>query len=783
MRPLLYHIIACCAVLFFTACDKEYDIPGGNATGDGNSIILDLSSGSLPISRAVNTEATGAEIRVNHIDVLIFDENGSKKHHERIGGSDTGNGTIVLSAKRSDFEVNAGYEVYLIANSTADVSVFAADDFDMTKLRQLEQTDRDIHMTGCPEAENVPQAFLMDGIAHLDGSTATEVILNDGNMSNDTKLKATLRRAAAKLVIRINKGRFVEFDNSISGAGYYLRNLSYSTSVLTGVNAEAALHTTDLTRNNYFNWTQETEDGPYTLITVTAYAYAHSWDNASSLEKETRLIVNIPMSTILHNEQGDYVDESGAVVDDPVKVPHENSYYQIPVCEGTALERNTCYEVSLTLNVLGGTDPSEPVELGPIGYSVREWDEQTIDIGGETDRPAYLYVNEEEFEMHNIDDDRTTLQFSSSSEVTAEIIEVYYIDKFGQNQTLEKRYPDNPDSDEWGVKTTTSEWPWGQRTTWSNLCDIRISPDEGITGSIDVFSDVPENKTIRYIKFRITNKDGQEREVTVAQYPLEYITNKQSWYSYRDDFKTDDTEPTTYEYSGDRIYGISLATRDISSWNGEYEYEVETTLFDGFSSSKSFFTSKYAVEDQSTGKSQFYYYYYDRNNRRNNRSLTEYNARLYHIVLTASSGQYTIGRPRQIYDEISRLYVTDPGKDNAELVSPSFMISSSLSGFLVGGGNLTLDGSDNSLRIAREHCANYVEVAKDGTVYDDWRLPTRAELDIILNYQGTEDEDADAIDYLLNGNYYYHAGGRTYNPNWNVEGAEPRCVRDVYNEK
>ena len=102
----------------------------------------------------------------------------------------------------------------------------------------------------------------------------------------------------------------------------------------------------------------------------------------------------------LHNEQGDYVDESGAVVDDPVKVPHENNYYQIPVCEGTALERNTCYEVSLALNVPGGTDPSEPVELGPINYLVREWDEQTIDIGGETDRPEYLTLNEEEFEMH-----------------------------------------------------------------------------------------------------------------------------------------------------------------------------------------------------------------------------------------------------------------------------------------------------------------------------------------------------------------------------------------------
>ena len=40
------------------------------------------------------------------------------------------------------------------------------------------------------------------------------------------------------------------------------------------------------------------------------------------------------MSTILHNEQGDYVDESGAVVDDPVKVPHETHYYQIPGVRG-----------------------------------------------------------------------------------------------------------------------------------------------------------------------------------------------------------------------------------------------------------------------------------------------------------------------------------------------------------------------------------------------------------------------------------------------------------------
>ena len=776
MRPLLYHIIACCAVLFFTACDKEYDIPGGNATGDGNSIILDLSSGSLPISRAVNTEATGAEVRVNHIDVLIFDENGSKKHHERIGGSDTGNGTIVLSAKRSDFEVNAGYEVYLIANSTADVSVFAADDFDMTKLRQLEQTDRDIHMTGCPEAENVPQAFLMDGMAHLDGSTATEVILNDGNMSNDTKLKATLQRAAAKLVIKINKGQFVEFDNIISGAGYYLRNLPYSTSVLTGVNAEAALRTTVMTSNDYFKWTQDTEDGPYTLITVTAYAYAHSWDNASSLEKETRLIVNIPMYTILHNEQGDYVDESGTVVNDPVKVPHENSYYQIPVCEGTALERNTCYEVSLTLNVPGGTDPSEPVELGQIDYSVREWDEQTIDIGGETDRPEYLTLNEEEFEMHNIDEDYTTLQFSSSSEVKAEITKVYYINKFGQEQTLEKIDPDNPDSDEWGVKTTTSSgWPWEEETTtWTNRCTIRITPDEGISGSIDVFSDVPENNAVRYIEFTVTNETGQSRSVTVAQYPLEYITNIQGWYSYRSDFGG-----TTWENyhnpSQKRVTAYSY-NRNNDTWQytatgyGQY-------MQSGWEYVDLFFTSKVATEVTSgtnKGKSTIAYYYYRRDysttlNTENIWTNTG-NARMYHVQITASSGGYTLGKPRITNGR------TDPGADNAELVSPSFMIASQLGAVF----------DVNSIEMAASHCEQYVETYKDETGravhLDDWRLPTKAELEIIIKFQYVENA---AMDEVLAGKSYYSASGVVSNPNGssNSSGTAIRCIRDAYDDK
>ena len=763
MKRIAYILMIGCMAASFSACRTDGDVA---PVSGGNDIVLDMTAGTRSVSRS---EAVGAEAEMRHIDVLIFaDADDSKVHYERVAvGSEEGQGRFTLAARRNSFGKNEKYWVYLVANSTHSEEEFAAVT-DLSDLRGMVQADENIHMTGLRNLPGMPQTFLMDGVAYpaadaAEPGTPGPVVLFDGVESADTELKAVLRRAAAKIVVRIKSGENVAFssDSEAGEAGYYLRNMPYTTSLVAGVDAPAELRTPGINSGPRFNWTQE-------MITVTAYAYAHEWEDMSALEQEVRLVVNIPLT---------YFDPKA---ENPEGTFLGRSYYQIPVSKNKMLKRNTRYEVTVTVNAPGAEDPSEPTPLDGIEYSVEEWTEKTIGVGGEDDRPTFLYVNEHEMEMHNIEDDHTTLQFSSSSEVTATITKVYYKDKFGQEQVLEKRYPDDPDSDEWGVKTTTGGW--NPTTTWSNLCEIRITPDKGINGKIDVFGDIPANKTIRYITFKVTNEDGQEHEVTVAQYPLEYITNKQSWYSYRDDFKTNDSRPTTYEYAGDRVYGISLDTWNISNWNGRYEYEI-VTQYSRFSSSNSFFTSKYAVEDKSTGKSRFYYYYYGTNGRRSNASLTEYNARLYHIVLTASSGKYTIGRPRQIFDEVSGLYVTDPGADNAELVSPSFMIASSLSGFLVGGGNLTLDGSDNSLRIAREHCAHYVEVAEDGTVYDDWRLPTRAELDIILNYQGTENEDADAIDFLLNGNYYYHAGGRTYNPNFNVDGAEPRCVRDVYNNQ
>jgi hypothetical protein len=161
--------------------------------------------------------------------------------------------------------------------------------------------------------------------------------------------------------------------------------------------------------------------------------------------------------------------------------------------------------------------------------------------------------------------------------------------------------------------------------------------------------------------------------------------------------------------------------------------------------------------------------------------------------MMASSSEYTVGRPA--LDENG---YTAGDEDNAKLVSPSFVIASRLGAVLSTYSGLSNMSNEKKLIAFADHCKNYVEVddvnddKKDPVeVHDNWRLPTKAELEIIINIQGKSGQNADAIDYLLNGAYYMSASGPVYNPK-NSDGssalANPmdakdvaiRCVRDAF---
>lgn len=720
--------IVCAAVMLaFPSCIKDTYIPDRTG-GEGDSIILDIASETLPLMKS---EASGAEIAVDHLDVLIFGENGGFEWHERLGSLNSSReGKVTLSAKREDFDAGTGYWVYLVANSSHAAEDF--DQIDLNGLRSMIEETPLIHLTGWDGGGGygAPRTFLMDGVAYSAGEGSEPenpgvVVLNDGVVSNDTELKVTLRRAAAKIVVKIKKGVDVEFSDS-QEAGFYLSNMPFTSSVISGVGAAAELRTPVLFRNRetpFYDWAED-------VIIVTTYAYAHEWADAGALENELRLVVNIPL-------------EYKTSPDDAEAVVYEDSYYQIPVSRDKILERNTCYEVSVTVNTPGATNPGKPVTLDKIEYEVVDWAEKTINVGGEIEDAAYLSLNRYELELHNIEDDETSLIFASSSEVSVQVDRVWYIDKFGQEQTT---------------------------TGASNISRLGVSAsaDSGLNGNLTIHSDLPTNNTIRYIELTVSNKDSIDRTVLIRQYPLEYITNVQGRYSYREDFGG-----TTWEHPNGNPKRVSAYDyhRDYDRWTGEYEesWKYSATLY----GQSMFFTSKVATEittGENKGKSRIEYYYFRWNSSSNFSRETIWddgNARMYHIQITSTSDDYTLGRPR-LTDE----GITDPEEDNALLVSPSFMIASQL------GAVFAVD----DVHMAASHCREYVEVDSEGNVYDDWRLPTAAELKLIIDFQYKPNA---AMDEVLAGRSYYSASGPVRNNQGsNTSGGTAiRCVRDVYGDE
>ena len=700
-------LISAASVLLFSCQVKEsYEVPMNE------EIILDLSSG---ITKAV-VEDTSVESFVNHLDVFIFSDNAGRPSAANHYGRYQVNGAskVTLAAQRSSFQDNASYHIYVLANSNITENDFRtileAEGYD--GLIAKKQEDELIHLTGL-NVEGAPEYFLMD-------AALRNVTLNNGNPADNTLLSVTLRRAAAKVMINIKAGENVEFKSfsvaqGSEGARYYVRNLPYSAFLFSEARNDeevtAAVRNTSKEGDRHFSWDPEKDDKNVSLLT---YVYPNSWSEGSLLENETCVGMNLPML---------FTPDGG------IPVEYHNSWYKIHMTGEKVIRRNNYYEVNINLNRPGAISEITPVDVEDLRYTVEEWTPQSINVGGD-DKPKYLMVNKSKMDMHNIAVDAKTLEFASSSPVTIKVENRYYYDKFGQKKD---------------VPTNVS---------------IKGITDGGIAGNITVNSPVPTNNAIRYFTLVIANEEGLVERVDVTQYPLEYITNQQAYYSYRTDFKNTNAYPTTYQYKGDRYVSASWS-------NSRWSYSTGTG--DDY-----FFTSKVA-DQNSDGTSDIHFYSYSQFGNSPSMSKNSIdgldNARMYHVNITSSSNTYVVGIPMQDVDGY-----TDNSTENSKLVSPSFMIASQLGAVYSSGGD-----TESNRKRARTHCKEYAEtyVNENGEVVHltDWRLPTAAEIGIIVKFQ----TKSEVMDVVLGGRYYFCASGTVGTGiTGNNDGYFLRCIRDVY---
>lgn len=721
---------------------------------DNNNIEIKFQS------QGISTRATAAnacESYLSHIDVVIYNfantEAPTPFHHERIYIPNTPQGTVSLQKTKDDFIQGQTYKVFVIANSTISESAFYDSNSELIGYNtfiKLDQTDERIHLTGVDfdiQNPHYPQMFLMDGV--------TSQIINDGTTDKVT-LEVTLKRAAAKFKITITPGDNVELSPELmaQSQGYMLRNMPIRSTLVADGGYPSTLN------GNY--WESPTisqtpystmfmENGKYKLQ-IIAYCYSHSWTSSEAFDKGTSLVMMIPLK---YNNQ-EYL----------------NNYYQLSInkreSDGSHLiKRNTYYDLRINLNAPGAEDYHKPEEIKDMYYFTAPWTTENMNISGENP-VKYLKLNKNKLYMYNIAEDESSIYFSSSSPLTITLKKAYYINKYGTE-----------------IDVTSS----------SNI--TATTEENAISGNISINSTIPTNNTILYFRLKAINQDGLEEYIDVEQYPLIYITNSLPWYSYRDDYYYRTNEghtfdnnitknlasgdnPTTYRYDGDHIVSVAPKSVDISTGEIKYNYYLDA---DGFTYSKN--------RGDKLNNSEYYnikynsYIYFLSSFYKYSRSAESHNVRNYHIRMMATDEEYILASPR--LDD--RGYTAGDAL-NAQLVSPSFVIASRLGAMHSNHSSLKNLTNEQKLLVFADHCKNYVEVddindnkSDPVVVYNNWRLPTEAELNIIIQLQGESlSAEADAIDYLLNGHYYMSASGPVYNSKNDGEDGQVaiRCVRDAF---
>lgn len=533
-------------------------------------------------------------------------------------------------------------------------------------------------------------------------------------------IPVNLARAAAKIALTIH----VDVEGYTAGqAKWQLKNYNAKTTIF-GNNTASELKDGEMVE-------AQGGSGEYT---VTTYSYATQWDDDT---KAPAIYLQVPLTADGNTEI---------------------NYYKIPVRDPKAtgedakkLNRNTIYTIDAKINNKGGSSEIEYITTGKVVYDVLPWsDGGTTDIDANT---SYLMVTPKVVYMKNVEEDMS-VTYKSSSPVTIVSKKVYYIDNEGNTEEYSEGYKET--INETVTYTTTEQvWVWDiwpikghneyrevEKTKQEEVpfypyptkMELQKEKDgENLGGKIVINSPIPKNRFSKYIVLTLKNAEDKEATVKYKQSPLietqnffgDYSSRSKSGWVYR-------------KPNGERV------TRGLTP--SDYE-------------------GGYLAKYYDAGSGNIYSFEYGSSY---NLSLT--NNRMYIIqVSSTKDSKYNIAHPN--IDKTT-------GYTNDEVVSPAFMIASQLGAVQSGTFNQTT---------AKTHCETYREVKKENgkqVRYDGWRLPTKTEIQFIVDFQKesfkrNDNKEIKPIKPVLEGAMYYTLNNKSVETGYSGSGTYVRCVRDL----
>lgn len=454
--------------------------------------------------------------------------------------------------------------------------------------------------------------------------------------------------------------------------------------------------------------------------TVTTYSYATKWDDDT---KAPAIYLQVPLTADGNTEM---------------------NYYKIPVRDPKAtgedakkLNRNTIYTIDAKINNKGGSSEIGYITAGKVVYDVLPWsDGGTTDIDANT---SYLMVTPKVVYMKNVDEDMS-VTYKSSSPVTILSKKVYYIDNENHQEEYTEGYVEKYTEkvkvegyfgSHWENKTVQFK-PYPTKMLLKNEKD-----GDNLGGKIVINSPIPRNRFSKYIVLTLENTEGKQATVKYKQSPLIETQNFEGQYSSR-------SEPGWV--SPENLGGTN---RDIKK-----------PIYNDWGYIKDYGYAYYARHIDENNKTKLIEYYSGKP------ASGIDNNRMYIIqVSSTKNSTYNIAHP----------IAGANGYSSDNVVSPAFMIASQLGAIYTN----YLNKED-----APGHCKTYREVDVNGKKYDNWRLPTAAEIKFIADFQkesykNNNNVEKKPIKTVLTGKYYYTMDGDKIDTGMSNSGIAIRCVRDL----
>lgn len=704
MKKYVCYLILAFAVMFFLpSCEN-----GGDVDFADNTLTLTLSCNDLGLTRAtIDGEDKYNENTINAIDCYFYASGANfntaallvKNNISTLTKTATGTYTATIKFEEEELKtlfgtVNKGGSanclIYVIANRPAGVALPMTDG--VVKLATINEL-KALTITSDFTKPQAQAFFVMDSDGKPDstndtskaGDTNTDIDNDDivtytidNNGTKSLTGIVPLYRTAAKITLSVNRFGPEGANNTVKvGDKTYTPNYGGVYAVLhNGVsNSVIAPDTVSQVSPNYFktdDFLMAAQAAPCQLG-VPFYSYASDWSGETA-GKEAYITLVVPWRA---NGETAYT-------------PY---YYKVPVnFDGDKLERNTHYKIDLSVSILGTLNPDSTITIEP-SYTILNWSEDEVETSMSDFR--YLMVEKNKYEMNNIN-------------------------------TIDIPYWTSHDCEIVNVKVTKLNLKEGGTTSVNSGYTLRTITRDG--NAYIEYSRVLDNdfESANFdfapytITFRIqhtTESATYYEEIEIIQYPAIYGNYE-----------------VNVDGTSDRNNGYTFVNGYQGTNNGNYDFFGSVNGMGSTTSSPNryIFTvtsvkgTPYVIGDPRDLEITYdgdEADWYDRGRRITNGEInpTENNKIQYYYGTDVTSTSYDNAT------STTAIYANDAAAEAAErtinMVAPKFMLASGYAVLNTGGAGM------NTLENLKKRCASYQE---DGYPAGRWRLPTRAEFQLIL---------------------------------------------------